>query len=240
MEISIVLLEPQEEGNIGSVARAMKNFGFSDLVLVNPVEIGATARRFSAHGRDVLLSARTVDDLSHITNEFEVIVGTTGKLGGAVNPRRVPVDPTQLSEQLDSNRDVLGKVALLFGREGIGLTNEEIKKCDYLVSIPADRRYPILNLSQAVVIILYELTKKRNRKIGWNRGRLASAKEKEILHMYLKKLTDSCYPDEARQRSAYEIASRVLGKAMLTGSDVKSLTGLFRSSWERIERIKDI
>jgi len=152
--ISVVLVEPRMPGNVGSTARAMRNFGLSRLVLVNPVDIRSPEARRMAYGaEDLLEGARTVGSLMEAISGATLVVGTTHRRGRG----REPIyGPRHVVERIISVARE-GEVAILFGREDRGLTNEEIKLCDMVVSIPTACNYPSLNLSHAVMVIAYEL-----------------------------------------------------------------------------------
>ncbi|MDD1663089.1 MAG: RNA methyltransferase, partial [Methanomicrobiales archaeon] len=154
-EIVIVLVEPLHEGNVGFAARVMKNFGFSDLVLVDPCPLGDLALACAMHASDVLENARNLT-LEEVYSEHQLIVAATGEVSKSVcRSMRMPYySPREIREQI---RNVDGKVAILFGRENRGLSNEEVRRCDLICTIPASQAYPILNISHAVGIVCYEL-----------------------------------------------------------------------------------
>ncbi len=151
--IHIVLVEPQVPGNVGAVARAMKNMGLSRLVLVNPWFRGHPQARYMAHAsEDVLDNARVFDSLREAVADSVLVVGTSQRRRTAVpfvNPKKMA--PRVLENTLS------GPVSILFGREDRGLLNDEIKLCQLLVTIPSSKAQPSLNLSQAVMVIAYEL-----------------------------------------------------------------------------------
>src|SRR6266480_4393364 len=118
----IVLVEPKNEGNVGAVARAMKNFDASDLVLVNPCPLGIEARQRAMHGVDILESARVFPDLASALKDADLIVGTSG-IDTESEKRfpRIAIGPRDLAIKV---HDVQGTIALLFGREDFGLLEE--------------------------------------------------------------------------------------------------------------------
>ncbi|MEM0320702.1 MAG: TrmH family RNA methyltransferase, partial [Candidatus Nezhaarchaeales archaeon] len=119
----VVLVEPLYEINIGLTCRVMKNFGFKDLCIVRPrTPISDVSRRYAVKASDVLDSALIVNSLKEAIEGFDLKVGTTGKLAGPRNVLRSVVPPWHLHELMKYE----GKVALIFGREDIGLTNEEL------------------------------------------------------------------------------------------------------------------
>jgi TrmH family RNA methyltransferase len=154
-EFDIVLIEPLYEGNIGSTARAMKNFGFNRLVLVNPCKIGDHARLSASHAKDILRNAEYLS-LDEVYDRSALTIATTGELNKSVcKSMRMPYySPKELREMVG---DIDGKVAILFGRENWGLNNDEVRRCDVICTIPTSQEYPILNLSHAVCVVCYEL-----------------------------------------------------------------------------------
>ena len=152
---TVILVRTQEEGNIGSTARAMANMGLTDLVLVSPkARIGQVARAFAVGAGDILERAEHVGSLAEAVAPFRRIVGTT-----SARAREIPVaviDPKDLPGRLAA--DPMGlPTALVFGPEASGLNNEELALCGLLVSIPCAPRQPTLNLAQAVLLVTWEL-----------------------------------------------------------------------------------
>ena len=150
----VVLLRPKGSANVGSVARAMKNMGISDLALVQP----ALTDRFwseamAVHAEDVLRAHRSYTSLAEATADCGVVVGTTAHDGPYRASARAPrAAAVELVAAAQSNR-----IALVFGPEDHGLSNEDLKLCHQLLTIPADPGYPSLNLAQAVMVCCYEL-----------------------------------------------------------------------------------
>jgi len=150
--VRIVLVEPQHPGNIGAAARAMKTMGLRELVLVKPYKFPhKDATDMAVGAADLLESAQVFDTLREAVADCYV-VGSSARL------RSVPLKtttPRELASRLA--REVAGKVALLFGPERVGLSNEDFDLCHELVSIPADPEFRVLNLAAAVQILAYEL-----------------------------------------------------------------------------------
>jgi tRNA/rRNA methyltransferase len=153
--IAFVLCRPMQSGNIGSVARALKNMGFTDLRLVAPVASARdrAATSMAVHGGDLLAGATIHRDLAAALADRTLTVGTTCRPGlyrsGAVSLREAA---GELVTATAANR-----VAIVFGPEDHGLTNDELKACQRLVTIPTSADYRSLNLAQAVMLIAYEL-----------------------------------------------------------------------------------
>jgi TrmH family RNA methyltransferase len=152
---AVVLVRPQEEGNVGAVARAMANFGLGRLILVEPAApLRATARAFAVHAGAILDRAERVPDLRSALAGFGRVVATT-----AARDRPWPsrlVAPRELARRLAADPPATA-TALVFGPEPSGLTNEELALASLLVRVPAAPEQPTLNLAQAVLVLAYEL-----------------------------------------------------------------------------------
>ena len=154
-KLCIILVKPQFDGNIGAVARVMLNFGITDLRVVGYTKSWSDETRNRAkHAQTVLDNASFFDDISSAGQDCSLLVGTSGKreFGSKISFRHF-LEPKELSNNLKKSNN---KIALIFGPEGIGLLNEELQKCDVLLSIPTWEGYPIMNLSHAVSIVCYE------------------------------------------------------------------------------------
>ena len=151
--IQIILVEPKVPGNVGAAARAIKNMGLSRLTVVNPWFPKHPQARYMAHNsEDVLDSAEIVDTLKEAVASSIFVVGTTQR-----QRHGVPfMNPRQAAGEIIRN-SASGPVSILFGREDRGLLNEELACCQALVNIPSSEAQPSLNLSQAVMVIAYEL-----------------------------------------------------------------------------------
>lgn len=154
MSVAVVLVRPQEEGNVGAVARAMANMGLAELVLVEPaVELGDVARARAVKARTLLDTAMRKPSLAEAVAGCDCVIGTTASRGR--NLADQPLTPRELSAWLAVTG--ASQVALVFGPETSGLTQDELALCTGLVRIPTDVQLPTLNLSQAVLIVTYEL-----------------------------------------------------------------------------------
>ncbi len=155
--ICFILVEPKEPGNIGASARAMKNMGFLNLSLVNPPDqTTGEGRWFARNAHDVFDSAKIYATFEEAVGDKAVVVGTTRRTG----KRRGVIYPVEQGvERIFDAASAGNRVAILFGREARGLLNDEVEECGFLLTIPSSRIQPSLNLSQAVLIIAYELSK---------------------------------------------------------------------------------
>lgn len=152
--IRIILVETSHSGNIGAVARAMKNMGLGNLWLVNPASFPDEASYARSSGAsDVLDRAVVVDTLDEAIADCTLVMGTSAR------GRKVPwpvISPADCAERAAAQAGT-GEVALVFGRENHGLSNEELQRCHYHIHIPSNPDYSSLNLAMAVQVICYEL-----------------------------------------------------------------------------------
>ena len=152
--VKVVLVGTTHPGNIGATARAMKNMGILDLALVEPKEFPSDVATFrSKAAKDILEKASVHTSLEEAISECELVVGTSAR--GRTVPWPV-LSPREAAEEMHKS-SLNGKVAIVFGREDRGLTNEELGLCNFHVHIPSDPEYSSLNLSQAVQILAYEI-----------------------------------------------------------------------------------
>lgn len=217
----IIFVEPESSGNIGSVARVMKNFGFYDLILVNPVEIDDEAYKFAVHAEDVIKSARIVGTLKEALNLVDFAIATSANIGGGVLRNYTSVE--NLSEKISLEFNI----GIVLGRESSGLKNEEIEMCDTLTTIPADNRYPTLNVSHALAVILYEIFKAGRSKRA-NPSPDKGALEKELLIEDFKKILDLVEERDYRRDNALTVFKHVLTRGFNTRREVYTLKGIFR------------
>src|SRR5262245_9718178 len=153
----LVLVRTRVAANLGAAARAMRNFGLRELMLVAPEADPADprGRLLATHAEDVLDGARIVGDLGEAVADCSAVAATSARTGGLF--RRQSLGPPEIILPRLLPAMASAPVALVFGPEPSGLTNEEVARCHYLIHIPADEAHPALNLAQAVAICLYEL-----------------------------------------------------------------------------------
>ena len=154
--IRIVLVQTSHPGNIGATARAMKNMGLARLTLVSPRDYpSGVALGRAASALDVLDNAVVVDSLDAAIADCALVIGTSARSRGIPWPM---VDPAGCAEKLVTEARH-NDVALVFGREDSGLSNEELRRCHFHVQIPANPEYSSLNLAAAVMVLCYEIRK---------------------------------------------------------------------------------
>ncbi|MFB6353199.1 MAG: RNA methyltransferase [Halobacteriales archaeon] len=229
-DVSVAVVDAETPGNVGTVARAMKNFGFADLLLVDPppLDPDGEAYGFAGHAReDVLPNATELafDDL--VENYHTVGFTAVTNESGAKHVRYPFATPAELADRLAG---VSGPTALVFGRERVGLANDELARLDEVASIPASADYPVLNLGQAATVALYEL-----RALGAGETHLpdrsrdrADPAEVEAFHdHFVSFLRTLRYPDGKREKTA-RLVRRLVGRADPTGRELRTLRGVLR------------
>ncbi|ADG12936.1 TrmJ/YjtD family RNA methyltransferase [Methanocaldococcus infernus] len=225
--IKVILVHPKYGGNVGSVARVMKNFGFKELRIVGDRKIiNDEAKMMAVHAKDILEKAKFYETFDSAIEDLDFIIATSGARGGDRNLKRVPITPRELAEKI---KEVRGNIGLVFGREDDGLYNEELDKCDLLVSIPTSEEYPIMNLSHAVAVILYELyiSKVGNKFLDIN-IREASKEDKELLIKKFNEFIDKKDIPEHKKELCKIIFKRLVNRAFITGKEAWTLMSAFK------------
>lgn len=223
--IRVVLVRPKGSGNIGSIARAMKNFGMNDLAVVAGGRTESfLARSMAVHARDVLKSARRYATLREAVAECGLVVGTTCR-GGLYREHSRPPHAAAPEIAAVVKR---GTCAIVFGPEDHGLSNEDLKHCQQLITIPTDPGYPSLNLAQAATVCFYEIFAASLDPPAQEIER-ASAEDVERLFDKMKKsLLDIGYLDPQNPEHILFAFRRIFGRGGLEEKDVRILIGLFR------------
>ncbi|MEM4633944.1 MAG: RNA methyltransferase [Candidatus Anstonellaceae archaeon] len=226
----VILVEPEYEINVGSVARVMKNFGFAELFLVRPKcnHLGFDAIKFSKHAKEILENAQISESLLEASKGCKFLVGTTGVLHRHwTRTIRSPVPIKQFAKMVQHLKE--GRVAVAFGNEGAGLCEEDVSSCDFLTTIPANADYPVLNLSHAVAIILYELSKHNEATFV-----PAGEKEKEQLINTFGLYVDRYAQVMRNPRKAKIAFRRVIGKSLITDKECASILGVLRRAYNEL------
>jgi TrmH family RNA methyltransferase len=152
--IRLVIVEPEGAYNVGFIARLVKNFEVDEFYIVNPKCDLEEAKKFSARGIEVLeKKAKIVSSFDDAIKDADIKISTSSIADNKGDLIRKSIRPWDLEKFIGNDK----RTALIFGRESVGLTREEIMKSDFLLFIPANPEYPVLNLSHAVSIVLYEI-----------------------------------------------------------------------------------
>jgi TrmH family RNA methyltransferase len=212
----------------------MKNFSVSNLILVNPLEkhLDTYAMGFACKAKDILQNARVIrsdfelqlDAIKELFHEFDIVVGTSAKGFSFQNIKRIPVFLADFNLSTLSEKT---KIALVFGRESTGLSNEQIFLTDFLVKIPANPKYPTLNLSHAVGIILYDLYQKMYA-IEREQVITASKEQKDQLLAMIEEVIQQTPVQEFRSTRTLFAFQNLIGRAFLSRKEYSYLYTFFR------------
>lgn len=223
--IYIVFVECETPGNIGFLARTMANFGLKKLVLINPPTLTNEAFYQATHGKYIVENAKiypTLDDF-YQSQRIDFKVASTGMAGGSYNLSRIPIKP----EELGKSMNVSNKIAILFGREGDGLSNKEINDCDICVSIPTDPIYPVMNISHAAAIIFYELFKNKH-EYGVEGLNESTDVEKEYLLKDMEEIIDYLDIPDHKKRNGLKTFNNIISRAFITSREAHTFKGILR------------
>ena len=226
-EVRIVLVETSHPGNIGGAARAMKTMGQSELYLVNPKRFPDPQADWRAAGAlDVLDAATVVDSVEAAIADCHWVVGTSTRL------RRIPwpvADAREIAREIHS-LDGGGRVAVLFGREDNGLTNEELRRCNYHLQIPAAPAYPSLNLAMAVQVVCYELYQFSHTtdEPAWDRRLATSGEVNGMVEHIETVLTNTGFIDRANPGQTMTRLRRLFSRIRMDETEVQILRGIMK------------
>ncbi len=232
MNIRVILVEPEHEGNIGSIARLMMNFGFSELFIVKPrVKLGDETRAYASHAQEIITEAIIVNDLNTALTGVNYIIGTTSisaKKPG--NLLRTAITPEELAK---ISFNIKGKVALLFGRESKGLSNMELAKCDIVVSIPSNPKYRTLNIASASALIFYELWKSKNTK---QRGYVeeSNPQNRERLAELFDKILEINFLPIHKKRLTSKAFKNIIARAFISKREATLIIGALRQTIRKL------
>lgn len=233
--VTVVLVEPQGPLNIGSACRAMMNFGFSKLRLVNPScdHHSLDARRMALAAESILNDALVFPTLQKALADCHLAFGTTRRSG---KYRQACLSPVQSAARIRAQSPA-NRVALVFGREDRGLHTSELDLCQFFVTIPTHNAYPSMNLSHAVALVLYEIGKgKADRGNGlFGEDPPARTKDMENMFQHMRQtLLDVEYLDHQNPDHILRAFRRLFGRSGLSDREVRILQGL----WSRIDWIE--
>jgi len=225
--IRIILVATSHPGNIGSTARAMKTMGLNSLYLVTPKSFpDYKAHEMAAGADDVLEQAVVTNTLEEALTGCQLILATSARPRGLSLPGLIPASSAELvSEQPDNTQ-----VAIVFGREHSGLTNEELLKCHYHIHIPSNPDYSSLNLAQAVQIVAYEMRMKLlspKAEVSSREDEAATADEIEQFYAHLKEVfIEIKFLKAENPRRLMQRVRRLFNRVTLEKMEVSILRGM--------------
>jgi len=237
--IRIVLVDASHPGNIGAVARAMKNMGLAQLVLVRPKQFPheeATVRASAA--ADLLQAARVCDDIVEAVGDCGLVIGTSARPRAANWTVLDPAAAAALAVEQAASRPV----AILFGGERNGLSNEDLSACHALMTVPANPEYESLNLAQAVQIVSWEIRKATGAQVRRLPPESAPASGAQMAHLraHLEAVLPQLgFQDERNVANLVTRIERLLARAVPDEKEVQILRGVLTAVQRAMGRTED-
>ncbi len=236
MKVRVILVEPQEGGNVGAAARAMKNFAFRDLVIAGPrpPEPDEKSIWWASGAGDVLQGARYVETLGEALADAHMSVATTAARERHVHEQLTPAEVARVASRTLGGDETL---ALVFGRETWGLSGQEIAMCQRTASVPTSTESPTMNLAQAVAVFCYELSKPDRGDRPSDLGASAPGELIAALNKHARALLIDVgfFADTAPDRMCAELQS-LAGKRALSRREASLLLSFVRHVHGRLAR----
>ncbi|GAB4327103.1 MAG: RNA methyltransferase [Calditrichia bacterium] len=234
--VYFVLVEPQTPGNIGAAARALKTMGFSNLILINPCDHLAAEARWMAHAsNEILEKAQIFSHLEEFIKDMNWVVATTQRDRNYHLPFYTPKEFCERAVPMSVNH----KIAIVFGREQSGLTNEELSMCDAISTIPAHTKHPSLNLAQSIMVYAYEMFQYAYEDLKEYPWKLATHGELTTLYNHMRQALQKAdfVPIDNWENFTVRF-SRLLGRAQAEKRDIKVWHKIFKSFEQKIEELE--
>jgi len=226
--LRVVLVATRNPLNIGAAARAMSNFGFTHLRVVNPYDVAFREARSAVNASALLASAEEYKSVAEAVADCALVVGTTA---GTRRDLQLPLRPLQEGARRIRRALQSGPVALLFGSEKRGLSNQDFDHCHWLMRIPTREQHPSMNLGQAVAICLYELARDARRVRAAAKTKTAVAGELERLTaVLLELLAASGYTKPRTAASTEQKVRRLVRRLNVSSPDAETLVGMLRQA----------
>jgi tRNA/rRNA methyltransferase len=231
-ETAVVLISTRNPLNIGAAARAMANFGFADLRIVNPYEVAFREAVSAVGGAHVLQSARLFETVADAVADCSLVAGTT-----AAQRRELQQPLERVEAGMERVRSHSGRAAILFGSEKFGLSNEDLSYCHTLIRIPTVPGTPSMNLGQAVAVCLWELSRGVLQKPRAVKGGLVEGSDAEQLtRMLLEVLEKSGYTNRITSVSTEQKIRRWVRRMRLTSRDAPLMLGVLRQVLWKLDK----
>lgn len=229
-DIEIILCETSHPGNIGATARAMKNMALNRLVLVSPKQFPHSEAFDRASGADdILQQAKIVKTLKEALSESQWVYGASARGRALMWP---VVSPKEMAEKVCIQHENPQKIAIVFGNEQSGLSNEDLQLCDYHVVIPANPLYSSLNLAQAVQVITYEIyqasLKEKESVLLQQAPKATKENIAQLLSHFAQVAEKIDFMDPKNPKKLIPKMQKLLNKAQLEEEEVNILRGFFR------------
>ena len=230
--VRIVLVRPRVGRNVGSVCRAMKTMGITDLSVIRDSRRSlrsqgldlVEARRVAVHASDVLEGASFFDVISDAVEDCAIVAGVTRRRGR--RRKYFSLMPNELADRIAGN--ARARTALLFGNEESGLTDEELEQCDLAVHVPSSPLFPSLNLSHAVQIVAYEIYRRMQRPTFDTYTPINRQKLESLVEVTVKSLANIGFFKQVGPEEMGVFLRGILGRAQLSGREAKRIEKMFR------------
>lgn len=232
--LCIILVRPFHEGNIGAVARTMMNFGITDLRIVGRnEELTEIARKRAKHANSILDKIAFHEDLKSSTSDLSLLIGTSGKreLGDKTQHRHFLL-PDEIPSRVEEDT---GKVGIVFGPEGKGLLNEELRECEILVTIPTWEGYPIMNLSHAVAVICYSWFINTETDGNYEGSRVLSPGLRKRFREEVGRLSQIVPTQNHRRKSIEDTLIRVIMRGLPKEEEISRILSVITSAADAFE-----
>jgi TrmH family RNA methyltransferase len=237
--LCVVLVATRNPLNMGAAARAMSNFGFSDMRVVRPWEAAFREARSAVGALDLLANAREYDSVAEAVADCSLVVGTSAgsrKRDAQHDIHRLESGASIIQQTLRGNRS-----AILFGSEKFGLSNDDLSHCDWLLNIPAREEHSSMNLGQAVAVCLYELIRDTAAPVpvGPFPTESASAGQSELLTtVALEVLADSGYLERHPRGNMQAELRRIIHRLQPNAKDAEAALGMMRQALWKLRSLK--
>ncbi len=223
---AVILVRPEKQENIGQVARAMKNTGFSDLRVVGLKKFDEEAQRTAVHAEDILSSARFCSSLNKAVGRLHLVFASTARVRS-----KFSILPLQEAVDIMFRFPASTRVGLLFGNERTGLTSEELGAANFIFSIPQAVRQPSYNLSSAVLLTLFEIFRRSpTTPVPLEKKPLPREDQDECIRVVLMKLRQSKFIHETNETHITRRVQDLFGRLALTDKDRKLLMAIFNKA----------
>ncbi|MHA2129160.1 MAG: RNA methyltransferase [Promethearchaeota archaeon] len=241
LNFTVILVRPENTGNIGSIARVMKNFNFKNLIIFNPVAsrediFSYETQGYAMHGSDIFLNAEIIEldnqknhfsEFEKLVSNFDFTIATTAKGSSFSNIRRLAIFPEEIN--IPITKKPLD-IAILFGKESRGLTNEEINLADLIIRIPTCDDYPTLNISHACGIILYEIFKKIyiiSKRRGEHPVLYADKEDRLMLNKIVRDIIEKLKIRTHKKENVFLSFKNIFGRSFISKKELSLILGVF-------------
>ena len=233
-DLVVILVAPEEPGNVGFAVRAMANFGVERLRIVgDDIRNDQFAQIFAVRASHILDNAEVFTSLEDALDGIEAAWAATARKGSNHSVTRAVIP----LEDLPDPKSLPATVALVFGRESVGLINDELALCDIAFSIPTSAEYNSMNLSHAIAVTLYELYRKYSEKPPRRPTDLrpATKQEREQVAIFMDELIEKTTIKDFRKPIAKQVFRNLVNRAYMSGREIATLTGTVRKITDLVD-----